>query len=583
MDPMDPRVTTSSDALAVVTAASALYGRTLWQFFRSAERHGVPARHPVLAFDLGLAPADRRRLERDFPWVRWLDAPDLPPHAAVAARTYAWKPVVIAAAAHVQPAPARLLWLDSATLLQDTLDEVDAAIREYGVYTLAGQSALQDRCEPGIWSRLRAPLEILHRPERAAGVVGFDLRQPAAAALLAEWRGCADDPTCWHPLNARHRPEQALLSLLIYRAEREGRLRVNPGEIDISCAAPVRWLTTRNKVAPAVPTAADPAVRLAYAVAKRADRAALRLRAAKQRRVDGWHRYPKEHFTVLLGRTTADLQPVPAPPDRYYADPFPAVHEGQAWLFVEEYRYAHNAGRLLALPVNPLPAGGFAFGAPRALDVPGEHLSFPFVFRHAGEWLLVPETSRQRTVDLYSCVEFPHRWRLRRRLLADVDAADSTLVHHEGRWYLFTSTRSGDSGTGRALAVFHAADLFEGEWTPHPVNAERRHAHRPHSYGRNAGPLVQLAITQNSKPKTQNLLRPIHSSERYYGERVHWLQVTTLTPERCEEAPWSGPHPLLTLATTRSLHHLAVADGFVACDTRDRISYLHTLTGRLIP
>ena len=47
---------------------------------------------------------------------------------------------------------------------------------------------------------------------------------------------------------------------------------------------------------------------------------------------------------------------------------------------------------------------------------------------------MLPETSGNRTVELYRCVEFPHRWELDRVLMDGVHAVDATLAEHDRRW-----------------------------------------------------------------------------------------------------------------------------------------------------
>ena len=559
---------TSAPELTIVTGANTAYARCLWQMLRSAERQALHQSYRWITYDLGLDSAWRAALARRFPWSLWrqLDFAALPPHVPPDRRTYAWKPLAVHAAAaefgHV------ILWLDSATLCQTSLEPVVAAIREHGVYTLAGQSALQDRCDPAIWAAAGAPLEILDLPERAAGVIGFDITQPSARRLLETWRALALDARYWRPLSARHMPEQSLLSILIYRAVRTGELTLNPGAIDISCANPVRWLTTRNKVRNTLPRWADPLARLYYFFYKSIDRLVIRVRRFKATRVDGWHRFPKEHFRVFVGHSTATVKrdamvPVPAPRGSYYADPFLWTHEGRPWLFVEEFRYGENSGRLVAFPLDRdlSPAG-----PAQALDLPGPHLSFPFVFRHGDELCLLPESSARHTVDLYACAEFPQRWKLRRRLLADLDAADSVLLHHADRWWLFTSVRPHPAHSGRALAIFHTDDLDRGQLVPHPINAEQRHLFDPFSSGRCAGAFIRTSDGA--------LLRPVHASARYYGEGLRLMSVTTLTPESFEESAFTGTHPLATLTAAVSPHHIAQHSDLFACDVRDRAGWL---------
>lgn len=277
--------------------------------------------------------------------------------------------------------------------------------------------------------------------------------------------------------------------------------------------------------------------------------------------LSGWWRWPREHFQVLVGRDPGALHPLRAPCGRYYADPFPWVEAGQAWLFVEEFNYSRNRGRLAALPLD---ADLRAAGPARPLNLPGDiHLSYPLVFSAGGELLLLPETGARGTVDLYTCERFPDRWRHRCCLLSGIDAVDTTPLWHAGRWWLFTAvrTRPGDGGR-RSLAIYSAENLFQGAWEPHPVNAARRYADSPVSDGRPAGPLVPLP--------QGGWLRPTQANRRYYGEGSRWMRITTLNPGEFVEQPFDGPHPLVELSRRRSPHHVAAAGGVIVCDVRDR-------------
>ncbi len=286
--------------------------------------------------------------------------------------------------------------------------------------------------------------------------------------------------------------------------------------------------------------------------------------------LSGWWRWPREHFRVLAGRDARRLHPIRAPFGRYYADPFPWVHEGQVWLFLEEFRYSENRGRLVALPLDAQlrPAGPAL-----PLNLPGKiHRSYPLVFSVAGELLLLPETGITGTVDLYVCERFPDRWRHRCRLLSGMDAADPTPLHHAGRWWLFAAVRARPADGGRrGLAIYSATDLFQSKWEPHPINARRLYAASPFSFGRPAGPLIPAPAG--------GWLRPMQANRRYYGEAVQWMEIETLTPTEFRERPFTGAHPLVDLSARLSPHHLATAGGVVTCDVRDRFRVAPAVNG----
>lgn len=258
----------------------------------SAERHGLHDAHRFVAIDLGMLPAQRRRLEQRFPWcdIRDFEASSYPPHVADLS-TFAWKPIAIAEAD--VPSGEFLLWFDSGTIFHARLDRMIDAVRSSGVYSLAGQTALGDCCDERTLQALGVVQADRREPYRAGGVLGFDPAKRTVRAVLQRWRQCALDRQCIAPegLDRRvHRFDQAILTAILCGARREAGLPIGADEIDISSTKPVRFVSTRNKVPAWMPTALDPAIRAYYMLWKRADRAVLRLKARGRRR-EGW--YPR--------------------------------------------------------------------------------------------------------------------------------------------------------------------------------------------------------------------------------------------------------------------------------------------------
>ncbi len=262
--------------LTILTAANEAYWRCLWQFLRSARRMGMEKHAPVVVYDLGLEPQTLARLKQDFPWAefRAFDFAQYPPHVALDTRTYAWKPMVIAEAA--RGFEGEILWLDCAALFQTSdLSEVRAALASDGTYVLKGASALDLRCNTFTLDALDVPAEDRKRVERPATIIGFDTGRAAVRELIAEWKAHSLVPDRIAPRTEGHNPEQALLSILLFKYERMGGIGLSEGEIDISSARPVRWVTTRNKVANWVPVWVDPVPRLYYFFYKTLDQAWL--------------------------------------------------------------------------------------------------------------------------------------------------------------------------------------------------------------------------------------------------------------------------------------------------------------------
>jgi hypothetical protein len=571
--------------LTVVSAACGRYARCLWQLLRSAERQRWVSQARFVAYDLGMSAEQRRGLDERFPWceLRAFDFASHPPHVALSARRYAWKPIIVAEVLReVAAEGGQLLWLDSATILKAGPGEVRASMREFGVYTLAGQSPLSDRADPATLRALAVEPELLSWPERAAGVVGFDSTHPVARELVAEWRrGALHEPFLGPELSERHKPEQQLLSVLLFRRVAAGQLRLNPGEIDVSSYRPARWMSTRNKVEPGTPEWLDAWVRLRLAACKGLDRLWLRWKGQLEPFLDGARRWPRDHYQVYLRVDGRDCA-VPAPGWSYYADPFLWQESGRTWLFVEEYQYGRSRGRLMTLEVEARAGDrsrGSASPVVRVLRRDpvrafAGHASFPLPFTERGVLYLLPETSGDGVVDLYRCEAMPDRWVRVQRLLRDVDAADSVPLWHAGRFWLITSLHDADTAEGRYLGLFSSADLLAADWEPHPINAERR-SHRPDgTMGRNAGGIVRDG---------ERLLRPVQVTPDHYGEDMALMEITELTRERFEERPYRGGHPIAALLREWSAHHASQCGELIAFDVRDRVRCWDGLSSSWLP
>jgi hypothetical protein len=266
----------SSSSLTILTAANEAYWRCLWQFLASARRMGMDRQARIVVGDLGLGPDTLARLRRRFGFaeIRPFDFADYPPHVALATRTYAWKPMVIAEAARAFG--GQLLWLDSAALFQTRdLSEFRSGLARDGTYVLKGASALELRCNGFTLDALNGPAEDRKRPERPATIIGLDTARPAVCDLIAEWKAHSLVPERIAPRTSGHNPEQALLSILLFKYERLGGIGLSDGEIDISSPSPVKWITTRNKVPNWVPVWAGLMPRLYYFFYKTLDQAWL--------------------------------------------------------------------------------------------------------------------------------------------------------------------------------------------------------------------------------------------------------------------------------------------------------------------
>ena len=548
----------------IVTAADRRFWRSLYQFLLNAERKGIQKENRFLCYDLGLGEAARSLTERRFPWceLRKFDFNRYPPHVALSRKSYAWKPVIL----HDICAEflGLVLWLDCATLFRTrSLVEVWDIVEHNGVYALAGQSTIAEHCDPLVLEALNVPFEIRRRREIVSGVLGFNTSLPVIRRIIAAWHGHAMCERHIAPRltpSTRYKNEQDLLSILLYGSLDAGEIKVPHGEIDISSRAPVRWMTSRNKVTKWIPLWADPLVRAYYALYKAVDQALWKIDHFRVTRLHGFHRSRKEHFVVFVKRNSdGAIVEVPSPPGTYYADPFLVSDMHMTWLFVERFSYRSCCGDLCAIALDdklrPAP--------PVAILPERRHSSFPFVFYYNGRHYMVPETCAEGAVEIHESVNFPERWRLVSLALTDIDAADSVIFEHAGLWWLVTSVRNDAEGNERYLAIFFSSDFRSGKWQPHPVNLTRLYQRLPHCSGRNAGGIIR---------RNGRLLRLAQANHNFYGEGLQVMEIEVLTPAEFRERPLAVDDPAGTLARDFSPHHYSEIDGLVAFDIRDRIS-----------
>jgi len=143
------------------------------------------------------------------------------------------------------------------------------------------------------------------------------------------------------------------------------------------------------------------------------------------------------------------------------------------------------------------------------------HLSYPYVFEHQGNYYMIPETRKTRSVRLYKAESFPYGWRLD-KILLEGNYADSSIIFYEGLWWIFSVHSSYN------LAIFYA-DNLHGPWKPHKKNLiyiRRKKRARPGG---------RLVVADGK------LIRFAQDSVLGYGHQLRAFEVQELTPQRFKE------------------------------------------------
>ena len=213
--------------LTIVTGASANHFMSLRQLLASIQQHESAV--PVIIFDLGLSPTQRKQLEHHD--VRTFEFARYPPYfnIDVDAGQYAWKPVIIADTMH--EVGKNVLWLDAGCLLTGKLTFVRQLLAYLGIYSPRSSGTVQDWTHPTTLHKLAVTTAVRRLPNRAGGIVGVNYRNSTCRTLIDTWRECALDPAIIAPRGSsrkNHRQDQSVLSVLLNQHMHYGLLPTVP-------------------------------------------------------------------------------------------------------------------------------------------------------------------------------------------------------------------------------------------------------------------------------------------------------------------------------------------------------------------
>ena len=154
------------------------------------------------------------------------------------------------------------------------------------------------------------------------------------------------------------------------------------------------------------------------------------------------------------------------PKNHFLADPFVLTVDHETFCFVEDFDLKQRKGSIAVYSLEDRKAK-------RIGNIIEEnfHMSFPFVFKDGSQIYMCPESSANRDIRLYECIEFPKIWKLKSILMKDVDAADTVIVKYSDLWWLITNIDPVNTGDHSSeMFIFYSDDLFAQSWTPHQKN-----------------------------------------------------------------------------------------------------------------
>lgn len=216
-----------------------------------------------------------------------------------------------------------------------------------------------------------------------------------------------------------------------------------------------------------------------------------------------------------------EFKPILPPKEVFWADPFLLFKNDRYYLFFEELPYATDKGHICVVEIDK---SGNISTPQKVLETP-YHLSYPFLLEYNGRLFMIPESYQANCIQVFECTSFPGEWKAGMKLMDNVCAMDTTLFHHNGKWWMFTAiTENQGASHHDELFLFYADEPLTTEWTPHPMNPIVSDVRR-------ARPAGNIYI-ENGK-----IIRPSQDCSRKYGFGFYLNEIITLTQTDYKEKP----------------------------------------------
>ena len=144
------------------------------------------------------------------------------------------------------------------------------------------------------------------------------------------------------------------------------------------------------------------------------------------------------------------------------------------------------------------------------------HLSYPFIFNYNKKYYIIPESSANKTIDVYESSKFPEKWSFHKTLMKNIVGMDSTLFNKNGKWWLFTTLKKNQNQKSEnELFLFYSDNPLSDKWIPHPKNPIISNI----KGSRSAGKMIE---------KNGEILRAAQDGSIRYGYGIIFYQIIVL-------------------------------------------------------
>lgn len=205
--------------------------------------------------------------------------------------------------------------------------------------------------------------------------------------------------------------------------------------------------------------------------------------------------------------------------NEFWADPFIFSYRNNNYVFFENYSYTEKKGKISCGIIQ----GKNIVDVVDVLNL-DYHLSYPFIMQEDNEIFMIPETSANKRLEVFRCIEFPHRWEPFSSAFDGELVCDAHIFkdNHNQKW-LFLNKSKGTTSTDLELYIYKIDSLKLNEIIPHkqnPVIIDSRTA-------RNGGEIFHY----NNK-----IYRPSqYNGDGIYGRGLNINKIEKLTLDEYKE------------------------------------------------
>ncbi len=189
----------------------------------------------------------------------------------------------------------------------------------------------------------------------------------------------------------------------------------------------------------------------------------------------------------------------------WYADPMVFCFKNKAYLFMEAFYMPLQIGYIAVSEFKE----GF-FSAPKVIIKSHYHLSYPCVFEYRNSVYMIPETSQNRTLELWVSKGDMYSWKKKGNLLEGIYLADNTIHIMDEKIFCFSYEEGNSNRTHIYLIDLERCSAKEIECIDHIENNKRPGG--------------------NFFYKGEKLFRPVQNNLKCYGESLIIYEIKSIVP-----------------------------------------------------